>query len=92
MNVNLVRLKKQLLLPCELFGMEGRKRMSYGRNLAEISPFNQKFYKIINTNINATQKKLQPEFTAWLGTQIIQIEVDFRVEWRQKSSRDKNML
>ena len=67
-NANFVRLKKQLLLHCELFGIEGRKRTLHSRNLEEISPFNQKFHKIINANVNAIQKKLWSEFTAWLGT------------------------
>ena len=61
-QLNFVRLKKGVLLLCELVGLNGRNQTSCYRNVNELSPINWKFSKVINEEINRSQTRIWKEF------------------------------
>ena len=59
MNINFVRLKKKLLLPCELVGMNGKRLAEYYVHLKESSQLDWGFFpKIEEKNKNNAEKTM----------------------------------
>jgi hypothetical protein len=88
-QINFVRLKKGVLLPCELVGTNGRYQTSCYRNINELSPIMWNFSKQMNESINRSQTRIWKEFISWLSTQQITNNIDFDAEWRWKISEDR---
>ena len=51
-HINYVRLKKGILLPCEVVGANRRMRMECYNNINALSPIKWDFQKILSTSIN----------------------------------------
>ena len=54
--INYVRLKKGILLPCEVVGANGRMRMECYNNINVLSSIKWDFQKILSMSINREQK------------------------------------
>ena len=71
-NINYVRLKKGLLLPCEVVGAKGKLQTSCYLKIEEQSPMQWNFHKNLNSNITKGQKRTWEEFIRWLRLQPIE--------------------
>ena len=56
-NINYVRLKKGLLLPCEVVGAKGKLQTSCYLKIEEQSSMQWNFHKNLNSNITKGQKR-----------------------------------
>jgi len=84
-QINFVRLKKQVYLPFELVGKNGRSPTTPYYNLEEISQVLWKFLQPITEEINNKQKRIWERFMRWLSIQQVQTVEDFEIKiWRWK--------
>ena len=81
-QINYVRLKKGVLLPCEVVGAGGKMQTEYYRNINELSPMKWKFNKITSALVTKRQQKIWDEFLKWLRVQNVETYWDFIVEQR----------
>ena len=65
-QINYVRLKKGVLLPCEVMGANGKMRTECCNNIEKLGPIKWDFEKIINAPVNSKQTKIWNEFIRWL--------------------------
>jgi len=91
-QINYVRLKKGILLPCEVVGSAGKMQTSYYRNIFEMSLINWKFDKILNEQITRGQKTIWEKFLKWLRVQEVNTIWDFDAEWHWKISSDREIV
>ena len=79
-QINYVRLKKGILLPCEVVRSTGKMQTSCYRNIFEMSPINWKLDKTLNKQITRGQKTIWENFLKWLRTQEVNTIWDFDTE------------
>lgn len=91
-QINYVRLKKGVLIPCELVGAKGRTQTNCYREINEMSPIKWPFNKTLNDRITSGQKKIWEKFIKWLRLQTINTEWDFKVEWRWTINEERSVV
>ena len=78
-QINFVRLKKQIYLPFELVGITGRSPTQVYYNLNKISQVQWRFMKLIEEEINESQKRIWKQFLTWLSFKQVTTTLDFEV-------------
>jgi len=81
-QINYVRLKKGILLPCELVGTKGKLQTECYQDINALSPIRWPMSKNLNAEITRGQKRIWENFIGWLRLREINTEWDFNREWR----------
>ena len=79
-QINYMRLKKEILLPCKVVGAKGKMQTSCYRDINEKSLIKQSLNKNIDTNITRRQKKTQKEFLKQIRLKSIETKQDLKAE------------
>ena len=91
-QINYVRLKKGVLLPCEVVGARGRLRTECFNDIEQPSPINWEFEKIISALINHAQKTIWNDFIKWMRLQQVETKWDFVAKWKWRITRDESIV
>ena len=91
-NINYVRMKKGVYLPCELVGANGKQQTSCYSIITEQSPIQWDFNKVLQSEVTKGQRKTWEDFIRWLRTKSIETEWDFEAKWRWEISADREVM
>jgi len=91
-QINYVRLKKGVLLPCEVVGARGRLRTECFNDIEQPSPINWEFEKITSAPINRVQKTIWNDFIKWMRLQQVETKWDFVAKWKWRITRDESIV
>jgi len=92
-NLNYVRMKKEIVFPFELLGLNGDRKTSCFQNIEEKGPVKWNIKKRLETKITNRQKEMWNGFKEWLKLKRIKTTYDFPdLRWKWKMTSDKRII